>query len=59
MPLSAEQKAQLDTQEDRIFEILNCFDVDARNITNGMTYLDSSDARKLARAIIQSIKENV
>lgn len=44
--------------EDRIFEILNCYEVDARNIQNGFAYLDSIDARRLARAILHSIKEN-
>ena len=48
----------LDQHEERIFDILNCFEVDARNITNGHTFIDSQEARKLARAIIHSIKEN-
>ena len=44
--------------EGRIFDLLNCFDVDARNIENGMTYLDSSDAKKLSKSILHIIKEN-
>jgi len=48
----------MDEHEDRIFEILNCYEIDARNITNGVVYIDSQEARKLARAIIHSIKEN-
>lgn len=48
----------LHQHEARIAEILNCYEVDARNITNGMTYLDSRDADKLARIIIHSIQEN-
>lgn len=51
-------KERLSEQEARIFEMLNCYEVDARNIENGKTYLDSSDANRLARAIIHSIKEN-
>jgi hypothetical protein len=48
----------IDQHKERIFEILNCFEVDARNIQNGMTYLDSSDANRLSRSILQTIKEN-
>lgn len=50
---------EIEKHEGRIFEILNCYEVDARNITNGITYLDSSDATRLARSIIQSIKDNI
>lgn len=50
---------ELETHIPRIFEMLNCYEVDARNITNGMTYLDSGDAQRLARNIIQSIQENL
>ena len=51
--------ARLDKEVGRISEILNCFQVDARNIENGMTYIDSREADFLARAIIHSIKENI
>lgn len=50
---------ELDSHFGRIFEMLNCYEVDARNITNGITYLDSSDAERLAKNIIHSIKENI
>lgn len=50
---------ELKTHEDRIFEILNCYEVDAREVSNGVTYLDSSDAKRLARTIIQSIIDNL
>ena len=44
--------------ENLIFEILNCYVVDARNITNGITYLDSSDAKRIAKAIVHTLKVN-
>lgn len=56
--MNEEIKKRLNEQQARIFEMLNCYEVDARNITNGMTYLDSSDAERLSRNIIHSIIEN-
>lgn len=57
--MKEEIKKSLQEHEGRIFDILNCYEVDARNITNGTTYLDSGDATSLARAIIHSIQENL
>jgi hypothetical protein len=52
------KEGQLSEHEGRIFDILNCFEVDARNIENGKTYIDSSEALRLAKAILRSIEEN-
>ena len=51
-------KASLQSHIPRIFEMLNCYEVDARTIEKGVTYLDSTDAQRLARNIIHSIEEN-
>lgn len=58
LPQSCECHIEKNEHEERIFDILNCFEVDARNITNGHTFIDSQEARKLARAILRSIEEN-
>lgn len=50
-------KEELSKEESTVFDILNCYEVDARNITNGITYLDSSDAKRLARQIIRELNE--
>lgn len=41
----------------QIFDELNCFKIDAREISNGTTYIDSTEAKTLTENIIDIIRK--
>ena len=41
----------------QIFNELNCFKVDASEISNGQTYIDSTEAKTLTENIIDIIRK--
>jgi len=41
----------------QVFDLLNCFKIDASEISNGVTYLDSTEARALTEEILDIIRK--
>jgi hypothetical protein len=40
---------------DPIFDVLNCYEIEASEVRNGMTYIDSSEATKLTILIQKAL----
>jgi hypothetical protein len=41
--------------KDELFRFLNCYEIEASEISNGMTYIDSQEAEKMCRELMELI----
>jgi len=42
-----------------LFFLLNCYEIDAREVSDGMTYIDSTEAEKLSDKIMQLLTKAI
>jgi hypothetical protein len=52
----AEEEDANDFVNDPIFDLLNCYEVEASEVHHGMTYIDSAEAEKLTKKIRQILE---